>query len=277
MKDIKLKPWSLGFNVLLMGPPGGGKTSAIPTLLKTGLEVFVIFTEAGVTNLLQACRLHKCTDEEMTRLHWKYVKPGTEKFSSLAKHAKDVNVAAEFGKMPGGSRKDFGQLIAVMKQCANFIDQNEISYGAADEWDATRVLVIDGLSGLNKMAMDLVVGSKPVKTLQDWGVAIDQEEKLILQCCDSICNFVLICHLDQEKDDVTGSYVITAAALGNKLGNRLGRTFNDVILATAKDGHYLWSTKDKRTTLKHSNLALSDSLVPDFQPLVGAWLKENEE
>ena len=41
-----------GFNVMLMGPAGSGKTHAIGTLVDAGLEVFYLALEPGLESLL---------------------------------------------------------------------------------------------------------------------------------------------------------------------------------------------------------------------------------
>lgn len=274
MNQLTVPSHALGFNTLLMGMPGSGKTSAIATLLQSGLEVFVAFTEQGVGNLKKACKLHGCTDDELSRLHYAYVPPARTGFSQLQKSAADIQRAPEFGKMPAGSRKDHGQFVNLLSLMADFIDQNGDSFGAVDEWDASRVLVCDGLSGLNDMCMGLVAGAKPVKTLQDWGVAIDQLDKFIKTLCNSVCCFVLLSHLEQEKDEITGRMIVTASALGRKLGATIGKHFQDVVLAERAGSSFLWATDSNKVELKFSYLDNSTKLEADFQPLVQSWAEE---
>lgn len=271
---MKLDPNALGFNSLLIGAPGSGKTSALATLLKAGLEVFVAFTEQGVGNLKKALKLHKCTEEELSRLHWTYVQPSKTSFKVLGAAAKGILNATEFGKMATGSRKDYDQFHQLLGVCADFVDQNGESFGSVDDFDASKVFCIDGLSGLNDMCMGLVAGAKPVKTLQDWGVAIDQLDKFIKTCCNMTASFVLLSHMEQEKDEVTGRMIVTASALGRKLGSTLGRHFQDVILSEQKGEKFVWSTRSNRVELKHSFLESSESLPPTFEPLVKSWLEE---
>lgn len=275
MKKLNLAPDALGFNTLLLGAPGSGKTSSIVTLAQAGLEVFVAFTEQGIGNLKKAMTLHNLTEEERGLIHYAYIKPGRGSFKKLAKGATEVNRAAEFGRMVAGNRKDHSQFIDLLDLCSDFVDQNGESFGAVDEWGAERILVVDGMSGLNDMCMSLVVGDKPVKTLQDWGVAIDQLDKFVKQCCNLLCCFGLLSHMEQEKDEVTGRMIVTASALGRKLGASIGRHFQDVILTSKGKGKYQWATDDSRIELKHSYLNESASLPATFEPLVAAWAKEN--
>jgi hypothetical protein len=274
MTKLNLLPDALGFNSLILGAPGAGKTSVIPTLAKAGLEVFVAFTEQGVGNLKKAMALHNLSEEEKSRIHYAYIKPGRGSFAKMAKGATEINRATEFGKMSSGNRKDHSQFIDLLNLCSNYVDQHGEEFGSIDEWDANRVLVVDGMSGLNDMCMSLVVGDKPVKTLQDWGVAIDQLDKFVKQCCNLLCGFVLLSHMEQEKDEVTGRMIVTASTLGRKLGSSIGRHFQDVILASKGKGKYQWATDDSRIELKHSYLKESAALPATFEPLIESWAKE---
>ncbi len=275
MKELNINANALGFNFLLLGAPGSGKTTEIVTLAQAGLEVFVAFTEQGVGNLKKAMEVHKLSPEERERIHWAYVTPTKGSFDSLLKGAKDIQKAPEFGKMPAGNRKDHSQFVALLTLCANFIDQNGEEFGAVDSWDASRVFIIDGMSGTSDMCMALVAGDKPVKTLQDWGVAIDQLDKFVKQCCNTQCGFGLLAHMEQEKDEVTGRMIITASTLGRKLGTTIGRHFQDVILCDKSKGKYILSTDDSRIQLKHSFLKESSNLPATLTPLVESWAKEN--
>ena len=277
MIDIsKLAPDTLGFNALVLGAPGSGKTTSLVTLAKAGLEVFVAFTEQGVNNLRKGMRVHDLTPEEQARIHYTYISPARGSFAKRAKGARDINRAAKFGDMVSGSRKDHDQFVQLLEVCADFIDQNGESFGAVDTWGPDRVFAIDGMSGLNDMCMALVIGDKPCASQQDWGIAMNQEGGFIKECANSECNFVLLGHLEQEKDEVSGRMIVTASALGRKLGPTIGKDFQDVILAEQSTKGYIWSTEDARIQLKYSNLPQGTRLTPSFVPLVEHWLEENQ-
>ena len=272
----KLDPQELpasGFNFMLLGAPGSGKTSSIPTFAKAGLEVFVVFTERGMGNLNKAIKLHNLSPDEVSRIHYTFVSPARGSFSKLSKGAKDILRAPEFGKMDAGNRRDFTQFIEVLEALDSFTDQHGETFEPVEDWGTDRILIIDGLSGLNDMAMALVVGDKPVKTLQDWGVAIDQLDKFIKQAANITCNFGLLAHMEQEKDEITGRMVVTASTLGRKLGTTIGRHFQEVILASKNKGKYQWATTDPRIELKQTYLKESANLAPDGGDIVKGWIE----
>lgn len=273
--ELVVPAYAVGHKTLIMGSPGQAKTSSIPTALLAGHRVFVLFTEPGLGALLKACRLHKVPEDVIAnRLHWNYVPPNQGSFADLKQQAKVVNETDEYGKMEAGSKKKYDQLVQVMGVCANFVDQNGISWGAVDDWDASRFLAIDGLSGLSYMTMKLVIGKKATASLQDWGVAQNQLEDFIMQFSNCLCCIAMIAHVELERDEVIGKTMVYPATLGRKLGPKLGRHFNDVVYARFDGRRASWATLDKQADLKASYLAHDTDLPADFGPLVKAWKKE---
>lgn len=275
--ENKFPDWVLGFKSIVMGAPGAGKTTSLAMLLKLGFKVYVMFTEQGIGNLLKACRTVGCTDEDMKRLFYCYIPPGGTSFEALAKGAKAVNEASEFGKMDNNTmdRKKYGQLIQCMKMCNNFIDQHGVDHGSIEDFGCNCVFALDGMSNLARMAMQLTVGAKPVKTLQDWGVAIESLENFENQITTIKAPFVLLAHIERETDEVTQKIYVTIATLGNKYPLRIGRNYHDVILAeNTKDG-FIWSTTSRDCQLKGTYLPIADKQAADFRPLVCQWLYDN--
>ena len=275
---IKALPaYTLGFNTMLLGQPGSGKTTVIVSLARAGLDVFVVFTEAnGQSNLLKACREAKLTKEEMARIHFKYIQATPDAFSTLTKQSEVVLKAPEFGKVTGGSRDKYDQLVKLMKQCMKFVDQNGEDFGAVDSWGPERVLVLDSLSGLNDMAMSLTIGGKPCASQQDWQVAMKQEMDMVKACINSQCSFVMTGHLAQEKDEVSGRMIVTPLALGQKNGPAMTPLFGDIVLCEKNGAAFTWSTMSpKIECLKNSFLPLKDKINPGFEQLVDRWLTDN--
>lgn len=255
-----------GTNTMLCGTTGTGKTHCIRTLVDAGLEVFVLFTEPGMEVL---------SDLPPEKLHWKYIAPATPDFSDMISSATKINTMSfeALTKLPDINKRKYTEFIDVLTALSNFTcDRTGQSYGAVDAWDQSRVLVIDSLTGLSIMAMNLVAGSKPVKSMADWGVAIDNLERLITKLCvDTQCHFVLTAHLEREVDEVTGGTSLMASTLGRKLAPKLPRFFSDVIHVKRNVDKFVWSTASSNVDLKARNLPISDSLDPSFTPLIRAW------
>ncbi len=257
-----------GVNVMLCGASGSGKTHAIQTLLDAGLEVFVLFTEPGMEVLGH-------TDPE--RLHWHYIPPASPDFEDMISSATKINTMSikMLSDLPDINKKKYTEFIDVLTTLSDFKDDRTgKSYGSVDSWGPDKVLVVDSLTGLSLSAMNLVTGSKPVKCLADWGIAIDNLERLLTKLCvDTKCHFVLIAHLERETDELTGGTSLMASTLGRKLAPKLPRFFSDVIHVKQVQGKFLWSTTTSNVDTKTRNLPLSEALPPSFVPIITSWRK----
>lgn len=260
-----------GVNEMLCGTSGSGKTHAIRTLVEAGLEVFVLFTEPGMEVL---------ADIPKEKLHWHYIAPASPDFEDMISSATKINTMSfeAITKLPDINKRKYDEFIQVLVTLSNFKDDRTgASFGPVDSWDSSRVLVVDSLTGLSLMAMNLVTGSKPVKSLADWGVAIDNLERLITKLCvDTKCHFVLISHLERETDEVTGGTSLMASTLGRKLAPKLPRYFSDVIHVVRKADKFVWSTVTSNVDLKARNISLADNLPPSFVPIIANWRKNAE-
>ena len=260
-----------GINVLLMGAPGTGKTHALRTLVDAGLEVFILFTEPGMEVL---------GDTDSDQVHWNYVAPAQVGWDMLIKNAKSIQQFdnATLQKMAGMNKLAYGQFIDVLNQCQNFhCQRTDKDFGGVDEFGTDKVFVFDSLSGLNIMALDLAVGGKPIRTLPDWGIAMDNEEKLINRLClGTQCHFVLTAHLEREVDEVLGGIKLMASALGRKLSPQLPRFFSDVVMTVRESDKFTWATASSQADTKARNLPWKDQQSPSFVPLINNWRKTNE-
>lgn len=252
--------------VLLMGPSGSGKTHAIRTLVESGITPFVIFTEPG---------MEVVGDIPKEKLHWRYIPPVSSSFDALADMAKKVNTLSfeSLTKVIDPNRSKYNQLLEVIATCNEFkCDRTGESFGSVDSWPQDRCLVIDSLTGINKMAMNLVVGGRPTKSMADWGLAQDMIRKLVdhLTTVPS-CMFVLIAHVARERDEITGGTYVTINTLGQKLAPELPVFFSDVILTQRTGSEFTWSTAAPQTDTKARNLKIGEKLPPSFGPLLQQW------
>lgn len=257
-----------GVNVMLCGTTGTGKTHSIRTLVEAGLEVFVLFTEPGMEVL---------ADLPADKLHWKYIAPAAPAFADMIASATKINTMSfeALTKLPDINKRNYTEFIDVLTSLSNFTcDRTGEAFGSVDSWGPERVLVVDSLTGLSIMAMNLVAGSKPVKSMADWGVAIDNLERLITKLCvDTKCHFVLLAHLEREVDEVTGGTSLMASTLGRKLAPKLPRFFSDVVQAKRNVDKFVWSTAASNVDLKARNLPISDTISPDFGLILTSWRK----
>jgi len=255
-----------------MGPPGSGKTSALVTFAKAGVETFVLCTEGnGPNSLIDAAER---LNVSMDLLHWHVVKPAPTGFSTLKEMTSRIRAMnfEDLSNLKSGIEKmKMTQIDELLDSIADFpCDRTGKRYGDATEWGDTRCFALDSLSGLNTLAWQNTVGYKPTAHKGEWGIAMNLEAEIVRKLAtDCSSYFVLTAHIEREPDQLTGGTKIYPGALGAKLGPKLGKDFNDVVRAsnTATKG-FLWSTTDDQSELKHSSLPRSVELKPDFAPLI---------
>jgi hypothetical protein len=260
-------------SILAQGEVGTGKTWLISTLAKAGLEVFVISTEpTGIESLLDAWKKEKLP---LDKLHYVQVTPSRIGFEGLKNVAEKVS-KLDFGGLqslkPSGDREK-SQWFGVLSNLANFKCQRDgKEYGPVDSFGDDRAVVVDSLSGLNIMAMDMVIGDKASAHQAEWGVAMGLIEKIVLNLTSNMkCTFLLISHLEREADELTGATKVMVSTLGKKLAPRLPRFFSEVVTTKRTDKGFVLDTLDTNIVTKTRSLPLSSSLPPTLQPVVEAY------
>lgn len=250
-------------NTILLGPTGVGKTTSLKTAAAC-TDLLVLATEPGIDNILK----------HSGHCHWAYVPPAVEDWNTLSSNAKKIGDFSvdQLLKMAWPRGGDYRQFEEVLRRCQNFrCDVCNESFGPVDKLPADWMFAIDGLTGLSKMSMDLVVGGKPIASQPEWGLAMGNLERFIGRCCADIpCNFTLISHIEREIDEVTGGTRLMVSTLGRRLAPKLPRMFDEVVLCRRQGDKFYWSTTENGVDLKARRLPFSDTIAPDFAQLLGA-------
>lgn len=262
-----------GVNVLLEGPTGTGKTHSLGTLADTGLETFVLFTESGLESFL-GYWLDRGL-EIPPNVHWHVLKRGSMSFGVMAEAADKINTWAQAAlhKMEDPDRAKHNQFVTLLRALSDFPDDRTgKKFGPVDSWGTDRCLAMDSLTGVNPLALSLVVGGKPVKSQADWGISMDQIEKLVRQLTDGCrCHFILTAHVEREVDQVFGGVKVTVSTLGVKLAPKIPPMFSDVILSTRVGTKFSWSTANAQADLKARNLPIAEDIEPTFKAIIDKW------
>ena len=260
MTEVPPKSSLPGVKEMLIGPTGSGKTVSIATWLEAGIKPYAIFTEPSF-EVLGDAKFGNC----LSKIDWDYIPPANTEFSDILASAKLINQLTMKGlsnldDIGKSKHQEFMKLVSMLNE------------KQVDKFGTDRVLVLDSLSGLNIMAMNLVVGSKPVKSMADWGIAMDNEERLIQKLCTGLrCHFMLTAHAEMERDEVSGQTFIMAGTLGRKLAPKLPRFFSDAIYAKREGSNFTWSTVEMGADLKARNLPYQAGLKASFVPVIETW------
>ncbi|CAM5998780.1 unnamed protein product [Sphagnum balticum] len=256
-----------------MGPTGTGKTHALATIAETGAEVLVLFIENGLETFVGYW-----TDRGEPippNVHWHILSRPIDSFKTMAATAISINTMAQeaLHKMQDVNRAKHNQYVNLLNAFSDFKDHRTgQSFGAVDSWGPDRVLCIDSLSGINPIVMSLVVGGKPVKSQADWGIAMDQIEKLIRQLTDGCkCHIIMTAHVEREIDQVFGGVKISVSTLGSKLAPKLPPMFSDVVLSSRDGNKFSWTTAAPNADLKARNLPIADGIQPTFKQIFDKW------
>lgn len=274
LDPMRPRPGLLAPKVLLMGAPGSGKTWSIPTLLLSGIETFVLITEPnGLPNLLNSCRMQNAP---IDKLHYAYVPPMNATMDALKDVVTTINTMSysAIADMKAGIAKNTsGGIMKLLKMMENFHDdRTNQDYGSIFKFGYDKAFVLDSLSGLNMLAQQNTVGLKPTMHQGEWGVAMNLEEMLINKMTSDLsCYFVLIAHIDRNVNEASLQTLITPAALGAKLGPRIGRFFSEVILTKRVNADFSWSTMELSADVKQSVLPIGATLKPSFKPIVDSF------
>jgi hypothetical protein len=262
-----------GFNVLLIGPAGTGKTHSIGTLVDSGVEVFFLALESGIESLFGYY-----TDKGKpipSNLHWHTLKAPKATFLDLMENAKSINTMSleTLSKAVDPNRAKHNQFIELLTVLNDFPDEaTGQKFGAVNTWKPNRALVIDGMTGIGRAAMSLVIGGKAVKNQSDWGIAQDQVEKVLRMLCDNCrCHFVLLAHVERETDQVMGGTKLMVATLGRALAPKIPPMFSDVILAVRASDKWNWDTGTPMADVKARNMPFAGNLPASFAPLITKW------
>jgi hypothetical protein len=263
-------------NTLLEGPVQTGKTWITRTLLaeypdaqgrihrgasKTCLTVSL---EPGWSDTMADCTCDM-------GMHLKYIPPLDVDWDDLMQLAEMVNRAGDVTKVIDPNKRSYDQFLQTYSALKQFVcERCGKDFGPVSKLTEDYAVVMDGLTGVSRNAMNWTCGLKPHKSWPEYDAAGQQVENLLRKCVSLTCSFVLIAHLDREPDPVNGGSRLMMHTIGNKLAPRLTKDlFSEMILCRRDDRQrFWWSTIEPLMDLKARRLPLSDQIEPGFQQIL---------
>lgn len=267
--------------VLLYGVPGAGKTWSIVTLLLAGIKVFIIITEPkALDSILDAIRLDEKRQPRpkpvvellMSLLHYHVILPESVPWDAMKDIATKI-AALSFKDLKSSRAERSPKLVVeLLETCNDFVDDRSGKhFGDVATWGDDCALVLDSLSGLNRLMRQLVVGFKPSPDQAEWGIMVDQESNFLFTLLSNLrCYFVVLAHVNRGTDEVTLVTQHTPAAMTYNYSGKVGGDFSEVVQAKRIGGKFVWSTMETSADIKNRALPISDSLEPSFMPIVAA-------
>ena len=271
-----------GPKVVLMGLGGTGKTYALGTLVDWAaankFEVAVLFTENGLESLKGYWIDANKPVPECLYWHQQVTRPISLK--ALMQTADSVGklsyeaLAKSVDSNRGGDNNAFWK---ILESCSDFKDDRTgKSLGPIDAFPLTRIFVIDSLTELANAAMKMQIGSRPMASPGDYGVAQNNLMNFLrLTTQGLVCPFVMTAHVDRETDAVTQSTKIMIKAIGKALASEIPTLFSDVIYATREADKFYWDTAAYGVDTKTRSLGIRSKINPDFSQIFNVWKKRS--
>lgn len=272
----------MGPKVCLMGTGGTGKTYAIGTLVDwatlNGFEVAVLFTENGLETLLGYFR--DKGKEPPKNLFWHQQTTKPFKLAALMKAADNVGKLSyeSLAKMTDGERGGENNAFwKILQSCASFKDDRTgQDLGSIDNFPAKRIFVMDSLTETANAAMKMQIGSRPMASPGDYGVAQSNLINFLRLCTQGMeCPFVMTAHVDRETDPVTQSTKIMIKAIGKALATEIPTLFSDVIYTVREGAQFYWDTAAYGVDTKTRSLGYRSKITPDLAQIFDVWKKRS--
>lgn len=272
----------VGPKICLMGLGGTGKTYALGTLCdwaeRNGFEVAILFTENSQETLLGYYRDKGKEPPACVFWHQQGTKPISLK--ALIQQADNVGklsyeaLAKSTDGNRGGENNSFWKILL---SCSNFKDDRTgKELGPVDQFPISRIFVMDSLTETSNAAMKMQIGSRPMASPGDYGVAQNNLMnflRLLTQGC--VCPFVMTAHVDREVDQVTQAAKIMIKAIGKALATEIPTLFSDVIYTMREGNKFTWDTAAYGVDTKTRSLGYKAGIVPDFSLIMDVWKKRS--
>lgn len=269
----------VGPKVCLMGLGGTGKTFALGTLAewceKNGFELAILFTENGLETFLGYFRDKGKEPPACVYWHQQLTRPIG--LTSLIQQADNVGKLSyeSLAKSVDGSRANNNAFWGILGSCAKFIDDRTgKDLGSVDAFPPKRIFGMDSLTETANAAMKMQIGSRPMASPGDYGVAQNMLMNFLRLLTQGVnCPFVMTAHVDRETDQVTQSTKIMIKAIGKALATEIPTLFSDMIYTVRDGAKFTWDTAAYGVDTKTRSLGYRAGITPDFALIFDAWKK----
>ena len=268
----------LGPKVCLMGLGGTGKTYALGTLAdwceRNGFELAILFTEQGLESFLGYFRDHNKEPPACVYWHQQITRPISLKaLMQTADNVGKLSYEALAKSVDANRGGDNNAFFKILGSCSDFKDDRTgKSLGSVDTFPRNRIFVMDSLTETANAAMKMQIGSRPMASQGDYGVAQNNLMNFLRLCTQGIpCPFVMTAHVDRETDAVTQTTKIMIKAIGKALSTEIPTLFSEMIYTTREADQFYWDTAAYGVDTKTRSLGIRSKIKPDFAAIFDKW------
>ena len=268
------------FTALLYGASKSGKNVSISTLLKAGQKVRLLAADPNAeVGIRMGFKHHKLSAEQIANFAAVNLTLGStgesdkalKNLKATTSSALRVTADAISKQMADPNKKDKTQLLKIVDAMESFKGSDGTDYGKITEWSNDTTLVFDGLTVLCRAAETTIVGDQLAKSQPNYQALQNLVKQYILTLTNLSCNFVMLAHDDQLKDDTDGKMKIFPLSAGPSLSNWIPGNFGELIYSQRKVDKFVWCTRHQQAVCGGQLLQpLSDDLPQDFTPIVKA-------
>jgi hypothetical protein len=263
-----------------MGLSGTGKTYAYGTLAdwceKNGFELAILFTENSQETFLGYFRDHGREPPPCVYWHQQGTKPISLK--NLISAADSVgklsyeSLAKSIDGNRGGENNAFWK---ILQSCADFKDDRTgKSLGPVDAFGIKRIFAIDSLTELGNAAMKMQIGSRPMASPGDYGVAQNNLMNFLRLITQGMaCPFAMTAHVDREIDGITQSTKVMIKAIGKALATEIPTMFSEMIYTVREADKFFWDTSAYGVDTKTRSLGYRSKIEPNYALIFDVWKK----
>ena len=270
----------VGPKICLMGLGGTGKTYALGTLADwataNAFELAILFTENGLETFLGYFR--DKGKEPPPNIFWHQQATRPISLKSLISTAEIVGklsyeaLAKSIDGNRGGENNAFWK---ILQSCADFKDDRTGKVlGPIDTFPLKRIFAMDSLTETSNAAMKMQIGSRPMASPGDYGVAQNNLMNFLRLLTQGIeCPFVMTAHVDRETDVVTQTTKIMIKAIGKALATEIPTLFSEIIYCVRDGSKFTWDTAAYGVDVKTRSLGYRAGIEPNFSLIFDAWKK----
>lgn len=268
----------VGPKVTLMGLGGTGKTYSLGTLAewceRNNFELAILFTEMGLESFLGYFRDKGKEPPACVYWHQQTTRPISLKALMLtADNVGKLSYEALAKSVDPNRSGDNNAFYKILGSCSKFVDDRTgKDLGGVDAFPWNRVFAMDSLTETSNAAMKMQIGSRPMASPGDYGVAQNNLMNFLRLCTQGIqCPFVMTAHVDRETDAVTQTTKVMIKAIGKALATEIPTLFSELIYTTREADKFYWDTAAYGVDTKTRSLGIKSKIEPDFALIFDKW------